>query len=333
MSPPGRPKGESLSAQREGSPVNPPSRPTHETLGAHCEGSNIGGRLFLGLPAPAKLNLFLHVLGRRADGYHEIQSLFVPIDVADLLDFESLGDDRIERTGDLIGELDGDLAVRAARLLQLESGCTCGVSIHVEKRIPAGSGLGGGSSDAATTLIALNRLWRLNWPRERLLGLAPRLGADVAFFLGAGPALVEGVGERLTALAWPPCWYAVIFPQVAVSTSEIFAAPELTWSTKALKIPAFSAARDRTHSAEPESPPALFGANDLEPVARQRYREVDAALRHLERFGQARMTGSGSAVFASFARESDARDAIAGLPRGWQGFAVRGLAEHPLAAW
>jgi len=290
-------------------------------------------RLFLGLPAPAKLNLFLHVTGRRADGYHELQSLMVPITLADTLDFEARSDGRIVRSGDVIGPLDDDLCLRAATLLQRQSGTAVGVDITVEKRIPAGSGMGGGSSDAATTLLALNRLWNLRWPRDRLAELALRLGADVPFFLGAGPALAEGVGERLTPLAWPPSWFAVIHPQVSVSTAEIFSSPELTRSTKALTIAAFSALRDNAVRNGTSAWAELFGGNDLEPVVRRRYAAVEAAIAHLARFGPARMTGSGSAVFSALPSESAAQEAVSELPAGWQGWAVRGLVEHPLAGW
>jgi len=290
-------------------------------------------RLFLGLPAPAKLNLFLHVTGRRADGYHELQSLMVPIALADTLDFELRDDRRIVRSGDLIGPVENDLCMRAATLLQQASGTSLGVDIVVEKRIPAGSGMGGGSSDAATTLLALNRLWRLGWQRDRLAALALGLGADVPFFLSAGPALAEGVGERLTPFAWPVGWLAVVHPQVSVSTAEIFSASELTRSTKALTIADFSALRDNVVRGGTLATAGLFGANDLEPVVRRRYAEVDAAIAHLARFGPARMTGSGSAVFSLLPSESAAQEAVSELPAGWQGWAVRSLAEHPLAAW
>ena len=283
-------------------------------------------RLFLGLPAPAKLNLFLHVLGRRADGYHELQSGLVPIELADTLDFELRDDGAIARSGDLVGDAQQDLAVRAARLLQQEAATPLGVDIHVEKRIPAGSGMGGGSSDAATALIALNRLWRLGWPRAKLAMLAPRLGADVAFFLGQGPAFVEGIGERVTPVQLAPAWFALVKPQVSIATAEIFADPGLTRNTKATIISAFSAALTRF-------PSALFGANDLEAVVRRRVAEVDAALMLLSRFGAARMTGSGSAVFVAVASEEEARAAIAQLPDGWTGWAARSLAHHPLAQW
>ncbi len=290
-------------------------------------------RLFLGLPAPAKLNIFLHVTGRRADGYHELQSLMVPIALADTLDFELRSDGKITRSGDTVGPLDADLCLRAARLLQQASGSSLGVDIAVEKRIPAGSGMGGGSSDAATTLLALNRLWRLGWPRERLASLGLRLGADVPFFFGTGPALAEGIGERLTSFYWPVRWYAVIHPQVSVSTAEIFSAPELTRSRKALTIADFSALRDNAVRSETVAGHTLFGANDLEPVARRRHAAVEAAIAHLAQFGPARMTGSGSAVFAAMMSESAAQEAVSQLPAGWQGWAVEGLAELPLAAW
>ena len=283
-------------------------------------------RLFLAVPAPAKLNLFLHVVGRRADGYHELQSVFIPVDLADLLDFERRADGKIERTGDVIGDVGTDLAVRAAQALQQASGTRYGASINVEKKIPAGSGMGGGSSDAASTLIALNRLWDLDWPRERLFPLAVALGADVPFFLGAGPAFVEGIGDRLTALALAPAYYAVVHPQVAVSTREIFTDPGLTRDTKATIIAAFSAAQETL-------PEQLFGANDLELVVRRRYPAVDHAVRYLQRFGPARLTGSGSAVFFPATGLEQATAAIQNLPSGWQGWVVRSLAEHPLAAW
>lgn len=287
------------------------------------------GRLFLGLPAPAKLNLFLHVVGRRADGYHELQSVMVPVDLADTVDCELLADGRIERAGDVVGDVERDLCVRAARALQRRAGTKLGVAIAVKKRIPAGSGMGGGSSDAATTLIALNRLWGLDWPRNRLAEVALTIGADVPFFLGPGPAFVEGIGERVAALddhAPAPAWFAVIWPQVTVSTAEIFGDPRLTRDTKLTTISAFSAARDRF-------PRALFGANDLQPVVERRVPEVVAALEHLSGFGPARVTGSGSAVFAPFDSEDAARAAIADVPAGWNAWVVRSLAEHPLAAW
>lgn len=287
-------------------------------------------RLFLGLPAPAKLNLFLHVTGRRADGYHELQSLMVPIALADTIDIELREDGRLSRSGDLIGAIESDLCLKAAAVLKQASATHFGADIAVTKRIPAGSGMGGGSSDAATTLLALNRMWNLGWTRERLAPLALRLGADVPFFLGRGAALAEGVGERLTSVDWPTSWFAVIHPQVSVSTAEIFSAVELTRSTKALTIANFSALRD---NAFRDVSGALFGTNDLEPVARCRHAAVEAAITHLARFGQARMTGSGSAVFAVLPSKSAAQEAVSELPAGWRGWAVESLVELPLAAW
>jgi len=295
-------------------------------------------RLMLGLPAPAKLNLFLRVIGRRPDGYHELQTAFVAIGLADTLDFELLDGARIERRGDLAGPPEQDLAVRAARLLQQQSRCGQGVRIDLRKRIPAGGGLGGGSSDAATTLLALNRLWRLHWQRERLAELALQLGADVPFFLQPGPALGEGIGERLRPLALAPCWYALIHPQVAVSTSEIFRSSELTAHLEAFKIKSFP--------EEGSSPGGLSAGgadrdgcvwrargNDLEPIVRRRVPEVDAALRYLSQSGDARMTGSGACVYAAFDTEAQARHALDATPARWSAWAVPGLVEHPLAPW
>jgi len=292
-------------------------------------------RLLLGLPAPAKINLFLHVLGRRADGYHEIQSVFLPIDLCDILDLELRTDGRIVREGDLTGPQDADLAVRAARLLQAHpawarTGQGLGVTVAVSKRIPVGAGLGGGSSDAATTLIALNRLWDLRLPRSELAQLGRRLGADVPFFQGAGPAFVEGVGERCSPLPVAPRWILLVYPQVAVSTAEIFADPKLTRDHKGTTIAGFSAAlRD--------SEEGLWGTNDLEPVVRSRYPLVDQALQLLSPHGLPRMTGSGSAVFCRVRDEPEAQRRLAQvraqMPAGWSAWAVPSLAELPLADW
>jgi 4-diphosphocytidyl-2-C-methyl-D-erythritol kinase len=290
----------------------------------------------LGLPARDKLNLFLRVVGVRADGFHELQTAFVAISLADTLDFELLDQERIERHGDLTGPPEQDLAVRAARLLQLASGCNQGVRIDLEKRIPAGAGLGGGSSDAATTLLALNRLWRLNWPREQLAQLALRLGADVPFFLQPGPALGQGIGERLSALALPPRWYALIYPQVHVSTAEIFESAELTERLEQAKIQGFSdAGRGLGEPAQEQASAILSGrlGNDLEWIVRRRVPEVDAAIQYLSSFGSATMTGSGASVFAAFETQAQAQRAIKGVPSSWSSWAVAGLTEHPLASW
>jgi 4-diphosphocytidyl-2-C-methyl-D-erythritol kinase len=268
-------------------------------------------------PAPAKLNLFLHVVGRRADGYHLLQTAFRLIDLADTIEFAPRGDGAIALARPLDGVPDADdLTVRAARLLQAETGCRRGVTIAVEKRIPVGGGLGGGSSDAATTLVALNELWGTRLPRTALARLGLALGADVPFFLFGRNAFAEGVGEVLAELALPPAWYVVVAPQVAVSTREIFASPELTRDTKPLKIAAFF--------------PGL-GRNDLEPVVRARFPEVGRALDWLGRFGDARMSGSGSSVFIQCRSAEQARAVAAQVPGPWRAWAVRGLDRHPLA--
>jgi 4-diphosphocytidyl-2-C-methyl-D-erythritol kinase len=280
----------------------------------------------LALPAPAKLNLFLHVTGRRADGYHTLQTVFQLIDLCDWIDVERRTDDRIVREGDLLSAPDDDLAVRAARALQKARGLRTGATIRVTKRIPAGSGMGGGSSDAATTMIALNRVWDLGLTRAELAALALPLGADVPFFLHGTNAFAEGIGEALQTVATPPLWFAVVWPQVHVSTQEIFRDPGLTRNTKPMKIADFSADAGLL-------PHVLVGANDLEPVARRRVPEIEQALGLLKRHGPARMTGSGSAVFVPVASEAQARAALAECPPGWQHWAVQGSSEHPLAAW
>ncbi len=305
-------------------------------------------RQFLGLPAPAKINRFLHVLGRRADGYHEIQSVFVPIDLCDLVDLGARDDERIVRGGDLTGPADDDLAVRAAyalqaaaRALPAAAGRPLGADLRVEKHIPVGAGLGGGSSDAATTLLGLNRLWDLNLPRAALLALARGLGADVPFFLGRGAAFVEGVGERCTPLALPYAALVVVFPQVHVSTAEIFADPKLTRDTKRTTIAGFSAALPPAPGADSPASGvvgnALFGANDLEVVVRARYPAVDAAVRLLARYGPARMTGSGSGVFLELPDLARAQRCLGelrpALPAGWSAWAASTLEVLPLADW
>jgi 4-diphosphocytidyl-2-C-methyl-D-erythritol kinase len=273
-------------------------------------------------PAPAKLNLMLHVVGRRADGYHLLQTVFRLIDLADTLEFTPREDGAVRLARPLAGvPEDADLAVRAARLLATETGCGTGATITVDKRIPVGGGLGGGSSDAATTLIALNELWGTGLARAELARFGLALGADVPFFLFGRNAIGEGIGEVLTGLALPPAWYVVVTPQVAVSTAEIFAAPELTRDTKPLKITAFFAGPGGGDT----------GRNDLEPVVRARFPEVARALDWLRAFGDARMSGSGSSVFAAFAGEEEARAVAARVPGEWRAWAVRGLDRHPLA--
>jgi 4-diphosphocytidyl-2-C-methyl-D-erythritol kinase len=270
-------------------------------------------------PAPAKLNLFLHVVGRRPDGYHLLQTAYRLIDLCDWLRFTPRGDGQIRLARAIPGiEERDELAVRAARLLQAEGGAAQGADIEIEKHIPIGAGLGGGSSDCATALAALNRLWGLSLPKEKLAHLALALGADVPFFLFGGNAFGEGVGERLTPLELPSAWYVVLVPPVSVLTREIFAAPELTRNSKTITISSFSAG---------------FGRNDLEPVVCGRYAEVAAHLEWLRQFGDARMTGSGACVFVEFATEREARSVLSRMPADMRGFVVRGLDRQPLAAF
>lgn len=269
-------------------------------------------------PAPAKLNLFLHVVGRRADGYHLLQTAFRLIERCDWLRFSPRRDDEVKLAKPLPGVADGDeLSVRAARLLKKEGGSKQGVDIEIEKNIPIGGGLGGGSSDCATTLAVLNRLWKIDLPGDRLAELALSLGADVPFFLFGGNAFAQGVGERLALLELPSAWYVVLIPPVAVSTREIFADSELTRNSQTIKISSFSAG---------------FGRNDLEPVVCRRHAEVAAHLEWLRRFGDARMSGSGACVFAEFATEREARSVLSRMPAQMRGFVAKGLESHPLAA-
>jgi 4-diphosphocytidyl-2-C-methyl-D-erythritol kinase len=267
-------------------------------------------------PAPAKLNLFLHVVGRRDDGYHLLQSAFRLIDRADTVHLELRDDGRVVRERDLPGVAeDDDLTVRAARLLRAHAPEGAGVSIRLDKVLPLGGGLGGGSSDAATVLLALNRLWQVNLPREQLQALALQLGADVPLFVFGQTAFAEGVGEVLSPLSVAPAWYVVLMPPVQVPTAAIFAAPELTRDTPALKMARFSAG---------------MGRNDLQPVVVSRYPEVARYLEWLAQFGAARMTGSGACVFASFESEDAAWGVLRQLPETMQGFVAQGLDRHPL---
>lgn len=268
-------------------------------------------------PAPGKLNLLLHVLGRRGDGMHEVQTVLRLIDAADRVGIAVRDDGEVRRHDPLPGVPEAeDLCVRAARLLQDESGAVHGADLAIDKRLPIGGGLGGGSSDAATTLIVLNRLWRTGLSRAHLQALAVRLGADVPFFVFGENALGEGIGERLHALALPEAWYVVLVPPAALSTREVFADNALTRNTKPLKIPPFF--------------PGL-GVNDLEPVALRRSPEIAAHLRWLRaRRPQARLTGSGSCVFAEFAAQAEARAVLGELPGTMRGLLARGLERHPL---
>lgn len=285
----------------------------------------------LDCPAPAKLNLFLHVVGRRPDGYHRLQTVFQLIDLDDRLDFHPRADGAIRRVNEVPGvPADADLTVRAARLLQSRTGTPFGADIVLHKRLPQGGGLGGGSSDAATTLIALNRLWRTGLSRPALQTLGLELGADVPFFIFGRNAFAEGVGEDLTAVALPPAHFALIHPGVAVPTARIFGDAQLTRNTLPIKMEDFCAAAQRPGFG---GAPALFGRNDLESVALSHFPEVAAAKAWLARFGEARMTGSGACVFCVFATEEAARAALRGMPDAWSGWVCESLPQHPLTAW
>jgi 4-diphosphocytidyl-2-C-methyl-D-erythritol kinase len=269
-----------------------------------------------GWPAPAKLNLFLHVTGRRSDGYHEIQTVFQLVDLADRLHFAPRADREIRRIGGPAEvPADEDLCLRAARRLQEACHFDRGIDIRLEKRIPLQAGLGGGSSDAATTLVALNAIWGLRLAPSLLADLGLGLGADVPFFVHGQTAWGEGIGERLTPLELPERHFAIVFPGVGISTAEVFQAPELTRKTPETTIRGFLKAG---------------GRNDCEPVVAGRSPEVRRALAWLAERGEARMTGTGSCVFAAFADRASARAALEDLPSGWRGIVARGLVRSPL---
>ncbi|MEO5732389.1 MAG: 4-(cytidine 5'-diphospho)-2-C-methyl-D-erythritol kinase [Rubrivivax sp.] len=313
------------------------------------------------VPAPAKLNLFLHIVGRRADGMHLLQSPFILIDWADTLHFERRQDRRIHRH-DLSQPLpDDDLCLRAARALQVASGCRLGVDISIDKRVPSGAGMGGGSSDAATVLLALNQLWGLHWPRSKLAPIGLQLGADVPFFIGGRNAFVEGIGERLTPLACPSMQFAVLKPAESLPTADIFGHPALVRDTEPVIVEGSS---ELTGHQMPENWMAMDSTplhardtlgsgrgqvfrNDLQPPAEDRCPQIVDAVGWLQaRFGNSRMTGSGSAVFA---RVDGLTDGMAGpsalnprfmatcsaesLPSGWTARICRSLPGHPLLGW
>ena len=276
-------------------------------------------------PAPAKLNLFLHVTGRRPDGYHELQTLFQLIDLCDTVAIEVRADGRIERRAGPAGvAADEDLTVRAARALKTAAGARLGASIRLIKRIPVGGGLGGGSSDAATALLALNRLWGCGLSREALAGLGLPLGADVPVFVRGFSAWAEGVGERLTPVELPERWYVLIRPGVSVPTRDVFQSPELTRNSPLITIRAFF---------------ETGGRNDCEPVVRARWPEVAEALDWLggqlpgdSRLAPARLTGTGSCIFAPLASAAEAERIAASVPDRWRSFVARGLNVSPLRA-
>lgn len=271
-------------------------------------------------PAPAKINLFLHIIGRRADGYHLLQTAFQFLDYGDELRFGVTDDGRIRRTHDLPGiSEEADLTLRAARQLQEATGCRKGMAVTLMKRLPVGGGLGGGSSDAATTLIALNRLWETGLTVSDLAALGVKIGADVPVFVHGHAAWAEGVGELLTPLEPPEPWYVVVVPPVHVSTGEVFAE--------------FARARQLT----PYTPPRRIRdlregrlGNDLEPLVRRGYPAVERAFEVLAPFGQPRMTGSGACVFLEVANAETGKQIVAALPPGFNGFVARGMNRHPL---
>lgn len=271
-----------------------------------------------GWPAPAKLNLFLHIVGRRADGYHLLQTIFQFLAFGDELAFTLREDGLLRRSGEVPGiSPEADLVIRAARLLQQDASITRGADIHVNKRLPMGGGLGGGSSDAATTLVALNQLWGVGYSDDRLAALGLRLGADVPVFVRGQAAWAEGVGEQLTAIELPEPWFAVVVPPCQVPTAEIFSEPDLTRNAPVIKIRRFLSGQ---------------GVNVCEPVVRRRYPVVGEALDWLGQFAPARMSGTGASIFAAFDDEASARAVLDRLPHGWRGFVARGLNESPLRA-
>jgi len=269
-------------------------------------------------PAPAKLNLFLHITGQRQDGYHLLQTAFQFIDYSDSLDFTLRNDGIISRQSDWEGTAEADdLVVRVAKALQHESGCQQGVDIYLHKKLPAGGGLGGGSSDAATTLVALNHLWGLELSVDQLADIGLKLGADVPVFVHGKAAWAEGVGEELTPIDPKESWYLVIRPDCCVSTMEVFNSPDLTRNTPSIRIRDFL--RDGGH-------------NDCESVVKKLHPKVANALNWLGQFTDARMTGTGSCVFAGFDNQQQAKSVYEKLPQGWEGFVAKGLNHSPLLA-
>lgn len=271
-----------------------------------------------GWPAPAKLNLFLHILGRRPDGYHALQTVFQFLDFGDRLHFEVLPDGTLRR-GNAVDGVDpaDDLTLRAAQALRERSGCRLGCEIRINKRIPVGGGLGGGSSDAATTLVALNRLWELGLDEDTLAEIGLGLGADVPVFVRGFAAWAEGVGEKLKPVAPPESWYLVVTPDCAVDTRAMYAAPDLPRATPPITWDDFLAGRSH---------------NDFEPVVRRSYAPVAAALDWLGGYGHARLSGSGASVFLAFPGRFQAERACAAVPSPWRGFVGRGLNRSPLRA-
>jgi 4-diphosphocytidyl-2-C-methyl-D-erythritol kinase len=267
-------------------------------------------------PAPAKLNLFLHITGRRPDGYHLLQTVFQFIDYCDTLSFKVRNDGIIHRTNEIPGvTAEKDLITRAAQLLQRTSGTHLGVDIQIDKRIPIGGGLGGGSSDAATTLIALNQVWEMGLSQSQLLGLGMQLGADVPVFISGQASWAEGIGEKLTPVSLPEPWYVIIAPPCQVDTAAVFNKLELTRDCHPIRIENFLSGR---------------GVNVCEPVVCQEYPQVRDALEWLSEFAKTRMSGTGACVFAPFSKRDEADTVLNKLPAGWVGFIAKGINRSPL---
>jgi 4-diphosphocytidyl-2-C-methyl-D-erythritol kinase len=276
--------------------------------------------------APAKLNLFLHITGRRPDGYHSLQTVFQLLDWGDTLHFTRRSDGLVTRSSDISGvPPEQDLTVRAALLLKSHTGTQEGVDIAIEKRLPMGAGLGGGSSDAATTLLALNRLWKLALPREELQAIALKLGADVPFFVFGKNAFAEGVGEALEVVQLPPRYFLVVTPRVHVPTAAIFSEKSLTRDSKPLTITDFLA-QQTCSTGWPDS----FGRNDMQQVVVGKYAEVAQVLGWFDNVAPARMTGSGASVFAAFQSRDEAEAVQAKLPGEWNSAVTASLDIHPL---
>lgn len=283
-----------------------------------------------GCPAPAKLNLFLHVIGRRPDGYHLLQSVFQLIDHGDTLDFDLRSDERIVRVNDVPGvPEEQDLIVRALRALQAEyqrrhGKLPPGIDVRIDKCLPMGGGLGGGSSDAATALMAANYLWQAGLSDAELMAIGLPLGADIPFFLFGETAFAEGVGEALRAVPGPDCWYVVIEPGVSVPTAAIFTAPDLTRDTNAVRIADFLGHLDGSKGS------LVFGKNDLQDVAARLFPPVAEAVEWLSGHGAARMTGSGACVFSAFSSEQEAEQVLMQVPVKWKAWKARSLTKHPM---
>ena len=279
----------------------------------------------LTLTAPAKLNLMLRILGRREDGYHELQTVFQLLDFGDTLTFENSDDDRIHlHCPGVDVSPEQNLIYRAAHLLRQASGRTdCGARISVEKHLPAGGGIGGGSSDAATALLGLNRLWQCGLDLDALAELGRQLGADVPVFVRGQSAFAEGVGERLTAVFIPPRWYLVLTPDCHVSTSALFSDPRLTRDSAAITLAALRDRRLNTHWLNE------YAGNDFQPLVESLYPEVRNARVWLSQYGQAQLTGTGACVFAGFESQQEAQRVLAGRPEGWSGFVARGVDQSP----